>query len=180
MGDHRGRLVAVMSDRRHPSRNRRGHAKRARMDAVIAAIKRVEARGDETTSMAVRAETGLPAWQFRDAVAALRADGLVRCTGRSKGRVLTIVSPRGRPAGSRESGPRAAPPKPAWLTERADIDAPPENQADRPAERRCLRCRKPFESWGIGNRLCKACNAYARSAGDADMCVSPPTEWAGA
>ncbi len=158
-------------------------AKQADMDAVLAALERIEARGDETTSMAVLAETRLSRWKYRNAVAALRAEGRIRCTGRSKDRVLTIARRDVQPVGSIEKGPLTAPPVPPWLSERTGIDAPPVNTADRPAERICLRCRKPFESRGIGNRLCRACNAHARSVGDsglADMRVSPPTEWAGA
>ena len=87
------------------------------------------------------------------------------------GHAVKIHRGTGKVARSRDAGTAQAPAK----TLRA-----PENPTDRPAERRCLRCRKSFASRGIGNRLCKECAAYARKVGDADMRVSPPTKWAGA
>lgn len=40
--------------------------------------------------------------------------------------------------------------------------AKPENDKHETTERKCLRCKEPFQSWGPGNRLCELCRDVAR------------------
>ncbi len=133
--------------------------------ALIAALWRLRRAGEAAPAPGrLRAEARLTAHAFRSALAALRADGRVVVEGRTSDRVVRLADRPGRPPGPREALPPGAPalaPRP-----KAGIDVPPTARADRPAVRRCLRCREAFRSAGFGNRLCPQCRKYASQADD--------------